>query len=211
MKRILITAIILLAWAPAWAGSTTVVVGQGSAAPAGGAEITDDFSTDTSANYTAITNSMSVSGGVAHGQTWHVSRLYHETTLSSADHYAQADCVVSNNMDHSFLMARCDGTHYYRTCLRDGNKVVLYRDTTLIDTFYGSAGQFAAGTYTVKISVSGTGATVNIKVDVGGTNRIDYNDTDAGRLTTGSYVGIGFARDSDNGDCTVDNLTADNL
>lgn len=31
MKRILITAIILLAWAPAWAGSTTVVVGQGKA------------------------------------------------------------------------------------------------------------------------------------------------------------------------------------
>lgn len=42
MKRILITAIILLAWAPAWAGSTTVVVGQGSAAPAGDTCGTDD-------------------------------------------------------------------------------------------------------------------------------------------------------------------------
>jgi hypothetical protein len=54
MKRILITAIILLAWAPAWAGSTTVVVGQGSAAPAGCTENCED--------YTAICENMEGTG-----------------------------------------------------------------------------------------------------------------------------------------------------
>lgn len=39
MKRILITAIIMLAWASAWAGSTTVVVGQGKVVVAANGEI----------------------------------------------------------------------------------------------------------------------------------------------------------------------------
>lgn len=52
MKRILITAIILLAWAPAWAGSTTVVVGQGSAAPAGGScDLSSTMKQETDADY----------------------------------------------------------------------------------------------------------------------------------------------------------------
>jgi len=43
MKRILITAILLLAWASAWAGSTTVVVGQLGAPPAYSGDWTSDL------------------------------------------------------------------------------------------------------------------------------------------------------------------------
>ena len=210
MKRILILTILLMS-SLAWAGSTTVVVGQGGGGAPATAEITDAFGSDTSANYTAITGGIGVSGGVASGTSaWVITIVYHETALSSADHYVQA-LVSENDYDGGGLIARSDGTHYYK-CGWDGDLIRLYRDSTPLGGANYNGGYLeTSGTHTLKLSVSGTGATVTIKLYIDGTERISFDDTDAGRLTSGSYVGLTFDRDSSNPAVTADDFEADAL
>jgi len=175
----------------------------------GGTQISDDFSTDTSGDYTAILGTITVSGGQALGQSNAISVLYHDTTLDSPDHYSEALCTVSNNSDSSGVVTRCDGTDYYSTYFSDGSKVQLTRSGTVINTYFGSSGDFSAGTYTVKMTVTGTGATVNILIDVDDVNVMDYDDTSGSRLTSGARVGFTFRRAGENGACYIDDFEAD--
>jgi len=153
-------------------------------------EIDDDYSTDTQADYTNITQTMSVSSGAAHGTDWQVTVSYHETALSSVDHYVQADCNGSSGTDGSTLIARCDNTNYYYVYWDNGVLKLKCSD----NRWLGSYGSGLSGDYTIKMIVSGSGASVDIDVYVDDTLRIDVSDTHEDRLTTGSYVGVRFQR-----------------
>lgn len=238
MKKYLILFAILSGVALAWAAppidklppllsapealARTVIIVQGTAAAS--YEIEDLFGSDTTANYTKImddsgTASLSVSGGALRANNFTVSRWFHETALSSANHYVQGSFLIGVEGDPAYgdsalPIARSDGTsgatadYYYID--RDASTYDLYRVNNASATYLtSSASGQATGTITIRMEVSGTGATVNIKLIYGGSTIIDYDDSSASRLTSGSYVGFRIKEES--GYTQIDNFIADNL
>ncbi len=217
MKRWLILIALLMS-SVAWAGSTTVVVGQGA-----GYEIEDDFGSDTSANYTKIKDvagscSLVISGGVCRQSPGTVGMWFHTTALSSVNHYVQASVLVGVTGDPAYgdytaLIVRSDGSSgatsdcYYID--RHDTTFDLYRMVNDSATYLtsSSSGQ-ATGTHTMRVEVSGTDP-VNITVYYNGSEIINYNDDSAARLQTGSYIGmrIKYANNGTN----LDDLIGDNL
>lgn len=185
----------------------------------GAYEIEDLFSVDSSANYTKISDtqgsgSLVIGSGVC-GVTENTgSRWFHEASLSSPNHYVQATVTVIAGGENAYLIARADGS----TGATADAYYVYYEDGgwSLYRLNNGSAGYLdwiasaSSGSRTLRMEVLGTGATVNIKIIENSTTIIDHDDTDAGRLTSGSYIGIGFKNDS-GGNPTLDNLSGDNL
>ena len=206
MKRILILTILLMS-SLAWAGSTTVVVGQGAG---GGPAISDDFSSDTSANYTAVTENsgISISGGLAYGSNnWNENIVYHETSLGSPNHWAQADIMrVSTSVSGSGLVIRCDGTGGYKIFVGLDGSLNLNRNSDWLTRWEGPLVVDTA--YTVKATITGTGTSTRIIVTVDGTERIDYTDNSASALSTGNYIGLCWGR-IDGSNPPADNLSAD--
>ncbi len=199
------------------------LIGSGIASPVG-PTINDDFSTDTSANYiitetTGDPATVGVSGGKLHwtGQANRNGNGYHSTVLSSTNHYVQGKILIgSGYADYSFLQARHDGS---TTCYRlrfngEGStwirlERVIAGSASFLDSYTLSA--VVDQEYNIRITVSGTGATVNILVAVDGVDRIDYDDTDGARIVSGSYVGFGFKESSGDYDATIDDFIADEL
>jgi hypothetical protein len=175
--------------------------------------INDTFTTDTSANYTAIGGGISVSGGLAHGTTaWAQNMVYHNTTLGSANHYAQADIKYVGS-DKSHVLARIDigvpKTGYSAHLVSDRVALNKFSGTTLTyitDSLVGwPSDTYTSDTfYTVKLNVNGT----TIKVYVGGVEKISVTDSS---YSVGNYVGIGMMRGFANYDITVDNLIGNAL
>ena len=183
--------------------------------------ISDDFSSDTSSSYTKISGSGSllIEDGVAKSTSAYsgINVYYNVAGTGSASHYVQADLRDggSDASDNTSLFVRIDESggydDYYKAILKDAH-VYLYRVVNGSDTYLGEVGITAGTTYTVKMTVSGTGATVEIRINLDGssTASVSYDDTNAARLTTGTYIGFGLSHSS-NGqidDIVVDNLSA---
>ncbi len=221
MKRILILTILLMS-SLAWAGSTTVVVGQVSSY-----EIEDAFGSDTSANYTKIKDAAGSgslvindeSSGVCTQTGGTVGMWFHETALSSVNHYVQATVLVGVTGDPAYgdytaLIVRSDGSSgatsdcYYID--RHDTTFDLYRMVNDSATYLtsSSSGQ-ATGSHTMRVEVSGTDP-VNITVYYNGSEIINYNDDNAARLQTGSYIGMRIKNANHSG-AYLDNLIGDAL
>lgn len=107
---------------------------------------------------------MTVSNGAAHGKQWGTSRVYHNTPLQSADHFAEADVVYSGGSESAGVLARIDPVNKtgYFTYFSAG-KIHLARLNSSGQTWLSLFdGKYAAGTYTTRLEVSGN----NIKVYV---------------------------------------------
>lgn len=216
MRKLIIALLILVLPSLSWAGSQQIrqVVGMAKV-QGGGGGISDDFSADTSANYTAIKNGISISGGVLHGSTnWVENYAYHETSIGSDNHYVQGDIVVAAWENGSAVGLRCNGTTGYLVRLQTDNKFVLYKfnGTTLelVSTINLLASVTDATAYTVKITVSGS--TFHFYIDMTGDD--DFLDTneDVGTYSdstysTGQYIVVGSLRGSGT-DFVLDNLSA---
>ena len=193
---ILLACLLIPASTGAW--MSPIICGGGVEEEVGGeAEITDDYSSDTSSDYTGISGGISISGGNAGGSSnWAENTAYHETALSDPDHYAQAEIQQLASSQSSAVLARCNGTTYYAAVL-NGTYIKLFKSDLSGSSSADYNGGYASdGTYyTVKMEVSGTGATVNVKVYVDETLRIDYDDSTS-PYTAGDYCGVGFRRDS---------------
>lgn len=189
-------------------------------------EIEDHFASDTTANYTQTGGdsvvTISVSGGKLHATTaYKYSWWQHNTALSSANHYAQAKIMLGTSYsDYTALFARASDTvgHMNHYTVRFGGEgdntyITLYRVVENSETYldWYAINAVANQEYDVKLSVNGTGATVTVTVNIDGTDRITYNDTNAARLTSGTHIGIGFKQSNDNRDVTVDDLLGDAL
>ena len=207
---------ILVAWCMAWTAGGTFSAGAGGGESS--YEIEDDYSTDTTANYSVAlaengVQSLSVGSGVLTGTASTTAHWYHETALSSVNHYIQADCQYTANSNDAALIARCNGSNtFYQIKRGDATHYALYRVVSGTPTWCATqSGTIAKdNTYTLKLSVSGTGSTVTVTLDIDGVNVINYGDTNAARLTSGSYVGVRI-NNSSQGSTTVDNLIADPL
>lgn len=193
-----ILALLLFLPAQVWGG---VFVGFGQSASLA---IDDNFSTDTSANYTNIAQTLSISGGAAHGTAWETTIAYHETATGSNNHWVKGDCVAGAS-DNGGLILGSNGTQYYFAEIANG--------TLYIKSYNANWSTNYAGSYT-----NGTTYNVAVQIDTDGSNHARFNAwvngsqvitnvSDAGdNVTRGQYVGVRIKRTGSNTDVTVDNL-----
>ncbi len=201
MKKLLIICLIFLI--PCYAIARMVIVG--SSLPL----IFDDFSTDTSGNYTAILNGITVSGGVAVGTAnWDYNYVYHNTSMGSNNHYAQADLYSIDVNKRPGLVVRCNGngassTGYFFQV--DVDKIYLYSFSGATLTLIGSfTCTWANGdTHILKVRVNGS----NFYIWVDGVTSAENPMTDS-TYATGSYVGLEW-NNSGTPKPTADNFKAD--
>jgi hypothetical protein len=179
----------------------------------GGGSISEDFAS--CSDWTTITGfsgGVVCSGGYGHGATNEADNqaYYSASSTGSPNHWVRVTSVEYPASGRSAsLVVRSNGTTFYSIFFY-GSTVTVARNDGNWDSSYDGGYTYGVGTfYDVKAEVSGTGASVNIKVYVGNmtTPVLDANDASAGRLTTGDYIGVGFARTSGD-DPRVDNLTA---
>lgn len=121
-----------------------------------------------------------------------------DNTPPSADYFVEGviHCNTLQGGSAGFA-ARMSGSATGYVVLYDvaSTQWQLYRSVsgsfTAIGTNYTQS-LSAATSYTVRIEVSGTGATVTITVYVDGVSRITYSDTNANRITAANKVGVWF-------------------
>jgi len=182
---------------------------SGLAAGNGGPEISDDFSSDTSADYDVEAGGLTIAGGVASGSSWANSVIRHETAITSANMYAQADCINNGATgDYSGVMIReaDDDSDKYKTWISAGNLKLYDGNSDLVRTYDGSYGN---GPYTIKLSASGS-SNVAVKVYVDDVLRIDATDSQ-GSPPSALYAGFIITRGYGNGAMTIDNFEASAL
>ena len=176
--------------------------------PAPVSGISDDFSADSSADYTAITGGMSVAGGSAGGTAWAKSYLYHETSLATADQNVRADVAYNGTVDSGGIIFRADtGGTGYQALLANG-RIILYSFTGTTLTFVAQSADNTrtSGTYNIRATISGTA----INIYENGSGAAIISTTDA-TYSAGNYCGIAFRREGLNFDARVDNFTGNAL
>ena len=140
---------------------------------------------------------------------------YHTATPGSANYFVQADLVCQTTpTSYAGVMLRTDtaATTWYGAGYDQGNaRWELFRGSAGSFTTLGtSAATFSSGTRTIKLTVSGTGATVSLELFVGGVSTITASDTNASRITATGKAGLYTACNvSANNGYSVDTLSAD--
>jgi len=183
--------------------------------------ISDDFSADTSANYTAITGTINIAAGTIGGDSnWQYNYFYNKTATGSNDHFVQADLAPSEatSAGGALLLLRSDGTTGYIVNVTSGVERIYLRrfnggtvtDIDWISTIDAIANQV----YRVKVSVSGS--TFSFYIDHNSDGDFDDANESLGTKTdatysTGQYIGIGANRGADGVDYRGDNLSGDAL
>lgn len=172
-----------------------VMVGFGqSASPAG---ITDDFSSDTSANYTATVGGISIGGGIATGSTDYSDNIViHETSTGNTNHFVQADLQTGSIGGMSCIVFGASAASTvatgYAACPSDVSgfvKLYSFSGATATDTTkYWTTSPYSADTFTTwKVVKTGTSFELFKGVESQGTL------TDS-TYTGGQFVGMNFWR-----------------
>lgn len=178
---------------------------------AGGATIEDDFSSDTSSDYSTIDGGITISGGTAGGSRgdWAYDGVVHDTTLGTDDHYVQMDCVwhvhESDLVTPAFNVTPgatpdTTATGYFINIYSTGGDLNEFSSGSISDswqdsdTWNGGEGPWTAGdTHLCRAGNDGSG---NITLDVDWDDDGSFSGTDLGALEytdttlTGNYIGI---------------------
>lgn len=199
-----------LTWGTA-SGNATKINGVNCAAAAGGCTISDDYSSDTSANYYAIRGSgrgVAVSGGALWPENVNYDgHQYHTTNINNNDHYVQADILLTDADDRGGLVARCNGNTTSATGYAFApatNSVQFYRFAGATQTYIGAftVSWTNGQTHTLRIRV--TGSDFYVWVDGVASSSNPITDT---TYSSGTYVGTRFESNGTSG--SVDNFKAD--
>lgn len=173
------------------------------AAPKG---IYDDFSTDTTANYTVMTGkALNVTDGALRTLAWSTTVAYHNTSLESNDHSIEADIVYAAGYGGG-LLVRCD------PAAKTGYLVYLESGRIVLNKFVNGTvsylalydGKYADGTYKIKIEITG----ISISVAVNGSTVLNKTDTS---FQNGTHVGVRLRSGADPYPVTVDNIIGNKL
>lgn len=174
-----------------------------SLAPAGaGTTITDDFSSDSSADYTSISGGISISGGVGSpSSAWADNSVYHSTTTGTDEHYVEADVELTTS-DGSGVIFAYDP-------VSDGGYIAYLSTAGLkIATITTGGSVTAVNTKTPTISAD---TSHNVRVEITGTTAeffVDSSSVGTETITVnGQYVGVYF-KNGANGAPSVDNFEA---
>ena len=175
--------------------------------------ITDDFSSDTSAQYTAISGSISISGGsFGSGTAWVSTYAIHNTSTGSNDHYVQGEIQTGGGM----IGLRSNGTTGYMVYLNeDASRLYLvsFNGKTQTENPNGNypknvTGTSGPGFYIVKLTISGS--TIHAYIDLNNNGSFtdaneDLGTWDDATYSTGQYVVVGAFRS--NTDHRADNFS----
>ena len=163
--------------------------------PSGG--IADDFSSDTSANYTRAygAGTLAITGGYAHVSNTFSGRsvFYHETTVASADQHVYGN--IDNEAEPSGFAVRVDLTG--QTCYLvnfNSSGYLQVRGFNLATGAWGStevysSGTYAAGSRLVDITINGS----SFVATVDGVPAISTTVTE---FSSGDYAGFSVYRDA---------------
>lgn len=218
MKRSVIITLALIATVAAplcassgWARGLGVLgLGGGGGVVTPGAVVSDDFSSNSAADYTAINGGISISSGTAGGQTsWAKNMVYHEGSLGSANQSVEADVTYNGYSDSAGVLFRVDFSSTpvtgYSILLESGYiKVYRFSGTTTTFIVQTASGGRTAGTYNIRVTISGNAITVY-------ENDTQILVTTDSTYSTGSYCGLIFKRDGSNFDARADNLEGNPL
>lgn len=193
----LLSIILILCCSSAWAfppGFVGAITQSNSIVSSG---ISDNFSTDTSANYTVVTGGLSINSGVAKGSTLYATNtVLHNTSTGSNDHYAQADIELATASGSGVIVgASTPGATStgYLIVVSATNYAKLYSFSGATLTYTGK--YWAIPTISIDtlypMRVVKTGTSFELYLDTGGGLTSAGTVTDS-TYTTGSYVGVGF-------------------
>ncbi len=164
-------------------------------------KIHDDFSTDTTANYTVMSGkALSVYDDALHTGSWSTTVAFHNTSLESNDHSIEADVVYAPEYGGG-LMVRCDSQQ------KTGYVVYFESGRVLLNTYNNGTikylamydGKYPAGTY--RLSVVVTDNTITAAVN----GAVVLTKTD-GTFANGTHAGVRLRAGIDAAPITVDNL-----
>ena len=86
------------------------------------AEIQENFANVT--NWTNISGTLAAASNQARGSDWGVTTAYHNTALSSTDHYVEATVSRLSSYDGSGLICRRSASGHYYTYFSGTNIIV---------------------------------------------------------------------------------------
>lgn len=163
--------------------------------------IRDDFSTDTTTNYTVMSGkALNVSGGVLRTSPWSTTVAYHNTSLGSNDNTVEADIAYAPENGGGVLV-RCNPqlkTGYL--VFFESGRIVLNRYSNGALTYMTHFdGKYTAGTYRLSVAVTGN----SITAAVNGTVVLTKTDS---TFADGTYVGVRLRTGADAIPITLDNL-----
>ncbi|MBU1640685.1 MAG: tandem-95 repeat protein [Proteobacteria bacterium] len=165
--------------------------------------IADSFSTDTSTNYTAISGTLTIADGKAHGQQWTETRVLHNTAFSSDDQFVEADVSYSGSVQGAGLLIRVEpsqGTGYL--AYFEGGRLNLAAIAGTSKQWLAQYdGSYTAGTYRLRIEAQGS----MISLSVNGITVLTQEDA---KYSSGRHVGLRFNQGSSTADMYLDNLIA---
>lgn len=200
--------LLLLSWL--WAGTPLAQMwpnpGPGHAAfgGGGGGPFTDTFTRADGAlgaNWTLNLQTVSISGNAVMGTTGDDAMASYTAQNLGTDHFSQVTLTGITGSDNGGPCVRVSGTSAYCYHAFPSEHRELYRInagtfTVLITTPF--TGQVNAVNDTLKLAVSGTGATVTLTMTRNGTLDTGlvaggtFADTAGTRLTTGNFAGLGM-------------------
>lgn len=165
--------------------------------------ISDDFSSDTSADYNIMVgNNLSVYDGSLHTGIWSTVVAYNKTSLGNNDHSVSADVVYSNPNGGGILI-RCDPHQKtgYVIFFESGRISLNTYNNGLIKYLAVFDGKYTDGIYNIKATIEGSLITVAVN------GSIVLRKTDS-TYSDGSYVGVRFRTGVDGSPISIDNFQA---
>jgi hypothetical protein len=168
-------------------------------------EVEDDFSTDTSADYTVLSGTLVIESGSANADGGDM-RAWHETELSSANMYAQATVTNGNSRGGGLIARRSGSNSNYYLANVSGGEVKLYNQSGFMAETSG--GTYTASSYEVRFEVetSGSDNICRVYLDGSGTAALSYTDSGASANYNGTFAGITIGNSAT--DHTLDDFAA---
>lgn len=133
--------------------------------------------------------------------------------VPTGDQKITATVSTDGSNEYTGLIVRDDSTNFYLAFFyNDGppHTIEIYRYDGGAFTLLTSGARSFSYPATASFQATGTGATVSLQVIIGGTAAINYNDTDAGRITSG-YPGLRIYTNAKTEAAYFDDLVIDDL
>ena len=177
-------------------------------APVSSHEIEDDFTSDTSADYTVLTGALLISDGTAKRGTDALMRAWHQTELSSADMYVQANVENRTASSSGVLLRRsASNARYYVVGVENSKIRLTHNSGALADSGTGTLYTNASYHLRAEVVTNGTSNEISVYLDGAMTATWTYTHTNATDWS-GKFVGISSGYNVGNAVPTVDNFEA---
>lgn len=165
----------------------------------------DDFSINSTADYTVISGGLDIHDGLAYSNSsWTSAYAIHNNSLKSGDHFVEATVYTDGSNSTGGVIFRFDTSNNtgYLTSF-SGGKVVLYKYSAGKNTWLSQfAGGYSEGNYQLRAETQGN----SISISVNGNVAIQTTDNS---YLTGNSIGLYLKPNGKGALITVDNLAGE--